>query len=202
MGNFNEKSKIAYNRKADNYESTSDGKFTRKFKQLLLSEIELRGNDIVLDVACGNGSLLSALNAKKPINGYGIDISDRMIENAAVNNPNMKFCTAECENIPLEDGSVDIITVCAAYHHFPNPTAFAKEASRVLKPNGKIYIAEIYLPSILRLLINPFVPLSSEGDVKFYSPKEISLTFEKNGFRQQAVKKFGYVQIVFMQRYL
>ena len=35
--------------------------------------------------------------------------------------------------IPFDDGLFDLITVCAAYHHFPDVRAFAAEAFRLLK---------------------------------------------------------------------
>ena len=200
MPDFNSKSRTAYNNKADDYDNTRDGRFTQNFKRLLVSEIEPPYYGSVLDVACGNGSLLAALNAKTPINGYGIDIAERMVENAAANNPGMEFQTASCEAIPFDDCSMDVITVCAAYHHFPDVAEFAREAKRVLKPQCKVYIAEIYLPSVLRFLANPFVPLSSEGDVRFYSPKEICKNFERFGFVREIVKLFGHVQIVAMKK--
>ena len=65
MADFNAKSKAAYNKKADNYDDTHDGRFTRKFKQLLVSEVALRDNATVLDVACGNGSFLIILTPLK-----------------------------------------------------------------------------------------------------------------------------------------
>ena len=200
MADFNAKSKSAYNKKADNYDNTHDGRFTRKFKQLLVSEILLNENENVLDVACGNGSLLKALNSKTPINGFGIDIADKMIKNAAAANPGMVLHTAGCEVIPFDDGLMDIITVCAAYHHFPTPAVFAKEAQRVLKHRGKIYIAEIYVPSFLRLLVNPFIPLSRAGDVKFYSPNEITDNFKTVGFETLSVKIHGHIQIISMRK--
>ena len=200
MADFNAKSKAAYNKKADNYDNTHDGKFTRKFKQLLVSEVALRENATVLDVACGIGSLLTALNNKTPINGFGIDIADRMIKNAAANNPNMEFSVSGCESIPFGECSMDVITVCAAYHHFPDTAGLAKEAMRVLRPSGTIYIADVYLPSLLRFFFNPFVPLSGAGDVKFYSPKEIAGNFEQYGFETVKTKIFGHVQIVVVQK--
>ena len=75
MPDFNSKSRAAYNEKANNYDNTRDGRFTLNFKRLLLSEIEIPPNVNVLDVACGNGSLLAALNEKTPIKGHGIDIA-------------------------------------------------------------------------------------------------------------------------------
>jgi ubiquinone/menaquinone biosynthesis C-methylase UbiE len=76
------------------------------------------------------------MNLCKPITGFGIDIAERMINYAAAKNPGMVFRVSGCESIPFNDCSMDIVTVCAAYHHFTNVTLFAKEASRVLKPGG------------------------------------------------------------------
>jgi ubiquinone/menaquinone biosynthesis C-methylase UbiE len=203
MNKFNDKSKAAYNKKADDYDNTHDGRFTQKFKRLLVENIVLTDNYNtlnVLDVACGNGSLLSLLNKKKPIKGFGVDISDQMIKNASAKNPDMEFRAAGCEAIPFADNSMDLITVSSSYHHFPDVTAFAKEAKRLLKPNGKLYIAEVYLPDFLRLICNPFVPLSKAGDVRFYSPNEIVNNFKPFGFEKTDVKISENVQIVSMQK--
>jgi len=154
----------------------------------------------VFDVACGNGSLLSLLKKKKTINGYGVDISDQMIKNAAASNPDMEFHVSGCEAIPFRDDSMNLITVCAAFHHFPDVVAFAKEAARILKPKGRIYIADVYLPFLLRLICNPFLPLSKAGDVKFYSPKEIVNNFKHFGFEEVDVKISGNVQIISMRK--
>ena len=200
MPDYAEKSRTAYNKKADGYTDSREGRFTGGFQRLLIPEMKLAENQNVLDVACGNGSLLAAMNRIKPINGFGIDISERMIENAASDNPKMEFHVAMCDSMPFGDGSIDVMTVCAAYHHFPDTAAFAKEAKRVLKQDGRIYIAEIYLSLLLRLIINPFVPLSKDGDVKFYSPKMICQNFECLGFRRESVRITGRVQIVALQK--
>lgn len=200
MNKFNEKSRVAYNKIADDYDNSPDGKFTVKFKKLLLSVIELKENYNILDVACGNGTLLAAMKEQKSINGFGIDIAEQMIKNAAALNPGMEIQAAGCEEIPFKNNSMDIITVCAAYHHFPDADAFAGEAKRLLKSGGKIYIADIYLPLFLRIILNPFVPLLKSGDVKFYSPNEIINNFTKYGFEKTDLKIIGCIQIISMKK--
>lgn len=196
MKSFHEKSIAAYNKMAYNYDDSPEGRFTLAFKEYLLETVKLAHHDAVLDVACGNGTLLKMLSKRAAISGYGIDIAGEMVKNAAQNCPDMTFKTAGCEDIPFGDASFDILTVCAAYHHFPDVAAFAKEAQRVLKAGGSLYIAEIYLPPLLRILCNPFVPLMPDGDVRFYSSNQIVRNFEPYGFSRTGVFIRENIQII------
>ncbi|HYE68583.1 MAG TPA: methyltransferase domain-containing protein [Anaerovoracaceae bacterium] len=200
MNRFNEKSARSYNEKADHYDSTPEGRFTLEFKHKLLEEISVNRGAYVLDVACGNGTLIKMLADRYGIIGYGTDISEKMIENARRKNPEMIFETAGCESMPFENQFFDLITVCAAYHHFPDVKAFAAEAHRLIKTEGCLYIADVYYPALVRFLCNPFVPLSKAGDVRFYSPKEIRKTFEKSGFRMIDYNISGHIQLVAFQK--
>ena len=200
VNSHNEKNIKAYDKKAGDYDNTLDGKFTEKFKNLLLANMSINDNDAALDVGCGNGTLLSKMAKTKMIAGFGTDISPLMIKTAAIRYPEFNFIVSGCENIPLQDNSMDIITVCAAYHHFPNVNAFAHEAKRLLKQNGNIYIAEVYLPAIIRPIANIFLPLSKDGDVKFYSCKEIVHTFSNAGFNFVKMARAGHIQIIRLQR--
>ena len=198
--NHKEKNINAYDKKADNYDNTLDGKFTEKFKNLLLTTISAKEGDYILDVGCGNGTLLSKIALTKSIHGYGTDISPLMVKNAAALNPDFRFAVSSCENIPFDSGLMDIITVCAAYHHFPNVDAFGDEAKRLIKHNGSLYIAEIFLPSVIRHIANIFLPFSKDGDVKFYSSSEITSTFFGKGFRLVNVMINRHIQIIHLQK--
>lgn len=196
MKSFEQRSKDSYNKKAKEYEKTFDGRFTVKFKKMLYDVMEVPQNASVLDVACGNGRFLKMLTEKGLFQGFGVDISENMIEEAEKLNPNMNFYVAGCETLPFEENTMDVMTVCAAFHHFPNVEKFAKEAKRVMKQDGVIYIAEVYLPAVLRIICNPFVRFSRAGDVKFYSSKEIKYLFEKNDFLTEQVLINGTAQLI------
>jgi ubiquinone/menaquinone biosynthesis C-methylase UbiE len=193
---FEARSFSAYNKKADDYENTFDGRFTQKFKALLVENVALQEGDHVLDVACGNGRLLHMFAEQCAIHGYGADLSDKMIEQARLLNPSMDFRVGRCEDLPFEDSAFDVITVCAAYHHFPDVKGFAKEAARLLKAQGAIYIADVYYPWPIRTIANPFVRLSKAGDVKFYAPREIIATLEEAGFQIGTYRIDGHIQII------
>ncbi len=200
MNKFEQRSKSSYDKKAENYDLTFDGKFTVKFKEMMYKTVSVNSNDVVADIACGNGRLLYKLAENKSFCGYGVDISENMIEQAKKLNPDMKFYVAGCDDLPFEKGEIDVMTVCAAFHHFPDVHKFAKEAGRVIKRQGKLYIAEVYLPTILRVICNPFVKFSKAGDVKFYSTNEIISLFENQGFVASGVEINGKVQMIRLQR--
>jgi ubiquinone/menaquinone biosynthesis C-methylase UbiE len=185
---------LAYNKKAANYDSTLDGKFTEKFKRLLVQSMDISDGDAVLDVGCGNGSLLSKIAETAEIRGFGTDISPGMIAAATERNPAFDFAVANCEQIPFGDGAMDVIIACASFHHFPNVAAFAAECKRLLRKGGSVYIAEIYLPPVIRHIANLVLPLSNDGDVKFYTTKEIADTFR--GFRIVKATTNWHIQIV------
>jgi len=185
-----------YNNMAGHYDTSFDGRFTKKFKEALVRAVQLTKEDKVLDVACGNATLLAMFAEEETIQGYGVDISDQMIAAAKSRYPKMNLSVASCEKLPFEDEAMNVVTVSASYHHFPDVAAFAKEAKRVLKPGGRIYIAEVHLVAPLRILANFFMPLLRLGDVKLYSPEEIRATFVRAGFMPEGKIVQGLVQVL------
>ena len=200
MNIYEKRSIRSYQKKADHYDSTFDGRFTFPFKEKLLETVNIPVGGNLLDVACGNGKLLQMLSARYSFNGFGADISEKMVGNAGRLNPSMTFRTARCDALPFEDEFFDVVTVSAAFHHFPDVKGFAKEAHRVLKPDGMLYIAEVYYPGLIRIMYNPLIKLSRAGDVKLYAPEDIIMTFESTGFTFETVEKEGHIQIVGVRR--
>ncbi|XP_029461967.1 putative methyltransferase DDB_G0268948 isoform X2 [Rhinatrema bivittatum] len=91
---------------------------------------------LAVDIGCGTGQSTRAL-APHFERVVGTDISKAQIEEAkqASCTANTSYCVCPAEELPFEDGSVDLITAAAAAHWF-NIEKFLKEANRILKPNG------------------------------------------------------------------
>jgi ubiquinone/menaquinone biosynthesis C-methylase UbiE len=189
-------SKDNYNKKAKDYEQTFDGKYSLAFNQFLCEHVTLKEGDRILDVACGNGRLLRMISRKASIEAYGIDISDEMIGVAKEQNPDIHFSVSEADKMNFDDAFFDVITVCCAFHHFVAPEAFMKEAFRILKPGGRLYIADPTAPGLIRHVENLVIPLSKMGDVKIYHPKEMRVFYEQAGYKDFSCWTDGYKMIL------
>jgi len=192
MNRKSEDSRVAYNKIASEYDTSREGQYTRFHIQELSHTVDLNEGDIVLDVACGNGTLLRELSKKANIQANGLDISENMIRVAKMRYPHMGFKVQPCYPLEWSDESIDVITVCCAFHHFDHPQGFVSECKRVLKRNGTVYIADPNFGVFLRFLANHFwLPFSKSGDVRIYSSKELETMFYHAGFQTVEVYKKG-----------
>ena len=194
MGKRTERSRNTYDNMAAHYDTSPEGNYTRPHKSELLAQVALGDGDHLLDVACGNGALLEALCKKAHINAYGVDLSEKMIVAARARVPAASFAVGPCTPLPFGSESMDCITVSCAFHHFEDPKAFAAECMRVLKPRGRLYMAEPFFTPVIRWLANTLVfPFSRAGDVKAYSPGELCGIFEAAGFTGTKTHETGSV---------
>ncbi|MCL2869489.1 class I SAM-dependent methyltransferase [Candidatus Saccharibacteria bacterium] len=201
MDHYETTSKKSYDKRAAGYDSDRTGKFTQNYKELLLEVIgktyNIKPGDKVLDVACGTGTLLKMLGDRYKIDGYGVDISNNMVKVAQQKNPSFHFTVATASDLSIaKDNSISLITVSSAYHHFPDTGKFLREAYHVLKPGGAIFIAEPYLPTLLRpLILFILTHFSTSGDKMIYTPQQINAAFRKNGLQPQPTTIKNHIQI-------
>ena len=145
--NKNERYSIEkYDSIANTYDTSFDGKFTAKFKQIMLELCRVSDGDRVLDVGCGNGKLIIEISRKADIKAYGVDISPNMINVCKQRYGNIDFRTTSGEDLPFEDGSFDMLTICCVLHHLNNPYKFFAEAYRVLAKDGVLVVGEPCFP--------------------------------------------------------
>lgn len=127
----------------------ADKSWRRRLVKELSRQIEASGRTVgntkVLDLACGTGDL-SALLSKSGFNVVGGDFSPQMLLKAKAKNPNIEFVSADAENLPFEDNSVDAVTICFGIRNFNDRGKALAEIRRVLKPSGILAIAEFSIP--------------------------------------------------------
>lgn len=111
---------------------------------------ELKPGDFVLDLGSGGGIdvILSARRAGPAGKAYGVDMTDEMLALARRNAAeagvgNVEFLKGDIESLPLPAASVDVvISNCVVNLSVDKPAVFA-EMARVLRPGGRIGIADI-----------------------------------------------------------
>jgi ubiquinone/menaquinone biosynthesis C-methylase UbiE len=160
------------------------GKYTEPMHYSLIKELEGKSFKTLLDVGCGNGIFLSMVLNKFDVEVSGIDISPGMIEKSKeLLDSRADLKVGDSEHLPWNDGSFDVVTCSASFHHYPNPELVLKEMRRVLRPDGILMIADPFTSNeLLRFFANILIKFSKSGDVKIYSQKEMQELLEKCGF--------------------
>jgi len=193
------KKDFKFDKRAASYDDGCEGKISQRFYNALLAQVKLQQSSNVLDVGCGTGYLLKKMAERQDINGYGIDVEENMIKEAKSKCPDMNIQIAPCEDTPFDDDTFDLVTACMAYHHFSDKEGFAKEASRLLKTGGHLYIADPRFPFVIRKIINGLSRLLKVTG-KFFTPQEIADRFKEYGFEVISVDGKGYVQVVELRK--
>lgn len=106
----------------------------------LIRLINIKKNDTVLDLACGQGFFTREFyNAGAKT--IGIDVSKELIEIAKKrSNQSINYYACSAYNMPfLKNASIDKILLILAIQNIENVSNVLKECSRILKSSGKIY---------------------------------------------------------------
>lgn len=104
----------------------------------------------VLDIGSGSGTdaLIAGLRAGPGGVVHGLDMTAAMLEKFAVNiermgAQNVHPLEGNAEEIPLPDASVDVVTSNGVLNLVPDKARAFSEIHRVLKPGGRVQIADI-----------------------------------------------------------
>jgi SAM-dependent methyltransferase len=98
----------------------------------------LEGRTDVLDLAAGTGALTKDLLAPGR-SVTAIEPDPGMLAELRLQAPGARVLPGRAEAIPLEDGSVDAVTVATAFHFFDHDLAIP-EIARVLRPGGVLVL--------------------------------------------------------------
>lgn len=172
----------------------------------------------IVDVACGTGDMIALwrdLAAKfhtQIVKIQGLDPSEEMLNIARKKFTNTEFIKAYAQNLPLNDGSADILSISYGIRNVTERQKAFSEFARVLKKGGILLILEFtrrekggilgtlrdfylakILPKIGRLISKnatayTYLPESIDG---FLSKDELISELEKAGFSMLKYQKFS-----------
>jgi ubiquinone/menaquinone biosynthesis C-methylase UbiE len=134
-----------------------------------------RAGDHILDVGCGTGYLTRILSPVVASSGHitGLDAAPAMIDYATRRTPgNCTYVVGEGQDLPFPDASFDVVVSTLAVHHIPadaRPEAL-REMFRVLRPGGRLLIAEFRPPA--NHVLSRLVGLLT-GPAMQHSPREL-----------------------------
>jgi demethylmenaquinone methyltransferase/2-methoxy-6-polyprenyl-1,4-benzoquinol methylase len=100
----------------------------------------------VLDLCCGTGDLMLALERVRGASILGSDFCHPMLLGAARKSALSPLFEADALQLPLRESSLDVITIAFGYRNLANYDAGLTELRRVLKPGGILAILEFSQP--------------------------------------------------------
>jgi arsenite methyltransferase len=110
----------------------------------------IRTGDVVLDIGSGSGTdlLLAALRVGPGGRAIGVDMTAAMRRKAAANAraaglTHVELVDGDAEKLPLPDASVDVVTSNGVINLVPDKASAVREIHRVLRPGGRVQIADI-----------------------------------------------------------
>ncbi len=146
----------------------------------------------ILDVGCGPGILVAAL-APQVREVVAFDLTPEMLDKARqrcqeAGLQNIRFEPGRAEVLPFPAESFDAVVTRATLHHFPDPQQVVREMVRVVRPNGKLVLADVVSSERTEEadLHNALEVLRDPTHVRMLSASEIQGMIEAAGLRVAA----------------
>ena len=137
----------------------------------------------ILDLGCGDGTLLKLLNKERNVSGYGVDTSIEKIKKSLENNINVINANINNRLDYFSDNSFDYVILAQSLQVVNSPVALIKEMLRI----GNEVIISFpnmgYWKSRFYLFLKGRMPITSELPYSWHSTPNIHLCTIKD-FKQ------------------
>ena len=107
--------------------------------ETVLDLADLRGQEVVVDVGCGNGAYLAELRRRGhhgPV--LGLDLAEGMARSSSVH---AATAVADAQALPLRDARADVALSLHMLYHVPDLARALGELRRIVRPGGAALIA-------------------------------------------------------------
>ena len=104
----------------------------------LLGESGIDGQSTALEVGCGTGNYILAVESAVGFAGWGIDPSPEMLAQARARPGSVTFGAGRAESLPFAAECFDRVFSVDVIHHLEDIEAYFREVARVLKTGGRV----------------------------------------------------------------
>ena len=115
----------------------------------------------MLDIGCGDGSVLASFRAQGLIQGgVGVDLLPERIAAAATGDPTLRFQVADAAALPFADATFDIVLAMTMFSSIPDidrRLVILHEIGRVIRPGGIFAWYDMRRPNPWNRDVSPFV---------------------------------------------
>jgi demethylmenaquinone methyltransferase/2-methoxy-6-polyprenyl-1,4-benzoquinol methylase len=143
-----------------------------RWRRFLVSRIDARPGDTVLDVATGTGAVAREVIRQKGCSVVGLDQSPEMLAEARRRlGDDIRLVEGTAERLPFDDASFDALTFTYLLRYVEDPAATLRELSRVVRPGGSIASLEFAVPrGVWRPLWELYVRVALPAAGRLISP--------------------------------
>jgi SAM-dependent methyltransferase len=163
-----------------------------------LAALDLRLEDVLLDVGCGTGAAVRTA-AGAVDRAVGVDLSPAMVERASTwpgLPPNAEFRVGESGRLPVGDAEFTVLLCTNSFHHYPDAEAAAAEMARAMAPGGRVVIGDGCADSRAARIADVVMRLIERSHVRLYRSEELGMTLRRAGFERLETKRIwdgGYM---------
>jgi SAM-dependent methyltransferase len=161
----------------------------------------------VLDVGCGSGALLNAIERERsPERAIGIDLSLAMAALARRRLGSSDVIVADAEGLPFSNEQFDVILSSSSFHFWPNQLRALTDFRRVLRPNGRIVITDWCDDFLACRICDAFLRWRNRSRFRILTSREITALLADSGFELLSIECYkiswvwGLMTVVAMRR--
>jgi len=179
LEHINSMTRQAYNLAVQKYHDLFHNEMNEKeYDRKLLDSFSAKFNkdSLICDAGCGPSGHIGRYLFDKGIKVVGVDISEKCVELARLNNPKIKFECADISKMPFDNNSFD--GLISYYSIINTPKIYLgrifAEFRRVLKPGGNLLVAvkvgtnEGYIDDLLGIKTKIYSTLFTQEEIVAY----------------------------------